>query len=380
MHTFEPELTDAERDAAITYWTTASADATDEERTAAWTAILRQLGASRAAWAVEAMRPEVDGAGVPQFPDAPRRDSTWTRAATSLLLPDRFVFRGWRRGKLVFEVTGKDIPDDLAIGPDPADLSDPQGAPLAWSTSSAWMVDFKEAVRMGMGVVVPLTGTDVSFDEIVVLGISNREPDAAGSDLARSLQGHLYTRGLAFPGYDAPTNNTPVTRAEWTTAPVMRTPQEVEKAVAAQLPGSGQPAVRLADALGFAAADVPGRPGRRDLLLAPGATERDDEVAVRYALKALGAYAQVTHSDGVAAAAVIGWLSTPEETQYFADFVRPRGPLPALRVGRQPYGVLPVTPLALWTTADAEPVPGDVLNRLNLLHGFIGRYRPMYRG
>ena len=199
VHSFEAELTDAEHAAAQQYWTTVSvAGVTDRDIAAGWTTILGQLGAARAAWAVEAMHPQTGAGGVLEFPDVGRRASTWTRAATSLLLPDRFVFRGWRRGKLVFEVTGADIPSDLAIGPDPTDLSQPGQHPLGWSAASAWMVDFDEALRVGMGALVPLTGTDVGFDEIVVVGVSDRRPDTASTDLARSLQGHLYTRGLAF--------------------------------------------------------------------------------------------------------------------------------------------------------------------------------------
>src|SRR5262249_61382434 len=34
--------------------------------------------------------------------------------------------------------------------------------------------------------------------------------------------------------------------------------------------------------------------------------------------------------------------------QHFIDYVRASGPLPALRVGRQPYGLLPTTSLSFW--------------------------------
>ena len=33
---------------------------------------------------------------------------------------------------------------------------------------------------------------------------------------------------------------------------------------------------------------------------------------------------------------------------HFIDYVRAGGPLPALRIGKQPYGVLPVTSLSAW--------------------------------
>ena len=45
-------------------------------------------------------------------------------------------------------------------------------------------------------------------------------------------------------------------------------------------------------------------------------------------------------------------------------YVRARGPVPALRVGAQPYGVLPVTSLDLWDDRDGSAVFADVLRRL----------------
>ena len=377
VHTFEPELTDTERNAATAYWTAVSAaGATDADRTAAWNRILGQLGAARAAWAVEVMHPTTD-APAPVFPDVPGRASTWTRAATSLLLPDRFVFRGWRGGNLAFEVTGSDVPKDLALGPDPAELSGSQPPPLGWSTASAWMVNFSEAVRVGMGVVVPLTGTDVTFDEIMVLGTSDRSPQTATADLATSLQGHLYTRGLAFPPVDAPTNNTPATRSEWTSAPAMRTPEEVAAAIAAQQPGSGQPAVVLADALGFGPAGAAAVPGRRDLVAARGGTDRDDDAPARHANDVLRILYTTFQGLLDAGGPTVGWLSSTQAADHFVNLIRARGPLPTLRVGRQPYGVLPVTSLALWADSGSTELPGDLITRLRLLHGLIGRYLPM---
>ena len=44
--------------------------------------------------------------------------------------------------------------------------------------------------------------------------------------------------------------------------------------------------------------------------------------------------------------------------EHFANFVRARGPLPALRIDTQPYGILPVAAFDRWTsnsTAGAEP-------------------------
>ncbi len=377
IQTFEPELTDTEYQAAQSYWTTVSAPAaTDDDKSAAWSTILTQLGPARAAWAVEVMHPTLDATGTPHFPDVGHRDTTWTQPATSLLLPNRFIFRGWRNGNIAFEVVGADVPAGLTFGPDPVELSGDQPPPFGWSTGAQWMIHFDEAVGVGMGVVVPLDGPNVAFDEIMVLGIvddvADDAPDDAATRLARSLQGHLYTNGMTFPPSDAPTNNTPGTRSDWTSAPTMRTPDEVAAAVAAEDPTGGQPAVRLADALGFTGPATPGQPGRRDLLTAAGGTDRDDEHDFSRSWQVFQALEPYLDDD-----TPTGWLTEPDIVTHFTAFVRPRGPLPPVRIGRQPYGILPVTPLALWVNAAGEPVPDQMVKRLLGLHGFIGRYLPM---
>lgn len=381
ISTFESEFTDAEYQAAQTYWTTVTAaGATDGDKSAAWSTILAQLGPARAAWAVEAMHPTVDAAGTPHFPDVGHRDSTWTRPAASMLLPDHFIFRGWRNDTIAFEVVGNQIPADLTFGPDPVELSGDQPPPFGWATGAAWMVDFDKAVTSGMGVLVPLDGPDVTFDEIIVLGVTEKLADDATDQLARTLQGHLYTDGMTFPASDAPTNNTPGTRSDWTSAPTMRTPDQVATAVAAEDPTSGQPAVALADALGFTGPATPGQPGRRDLLAALGGTDRDDERDFQrswqvYQILQGGMQLDPHDTD---APIPFGWLSEPDIAAHFTSFVRPRGPLPPLRIGRQPYGILPITSLALWNGIDdTAAVPALIADRLRGLHGFLGRFLPL---
>src|SRR6476620_1365703 len=93
IDTHEPELTDAEITAGRAYWNAAWAQqppSWDEDAA-------RQLVAGhvpeRAAWIATATRPtNVDsGDATPQFPDVPTRDASWTRAAHTTVLPDRWV-------------------------------------------------------------------------------------------------------------------------------------------------------------------------------------------------------------------------------------------------------------------------------------------------
>ena len=55
---------------------------------------------------------------------------------------------------------------------------------------------------------------------------------------------------------------------------------------------------------------------------------------------------------------MMGAPLTPDDCAWgrahFIDHVRAAGPLPALRIGRQPYGVLPVTSLGIWKPKAGE--------------------------
>jgi hypothetical protein len=58
--------------------------------------------------------------------------------------------------------------------------------------------------------------------------------------------------------------------------------------------------------------------------------------------------------------------------ELFRDYVRARGPLPALRIGNQPYGVLPLIDLDRWQpSSDAEAADGaiaEILRRMRDRH------------
>ena len=59
---------------------------------------------------------------------------------------------------------------------------------------------------------------------------------------------------------------------------------------------------------------------------------------------------------------------------HFIEFVRANGPLPAIRVGRQPYGVLPVTSLNGWRARAGEEKQRDAA-----LADFLNHVRDIWR-
>ena len=47
--------------------------------------------------------------------------------------------------------------------------------------------------------------------------------------------------------------------------------------------------------------------------------------------------------------------------EHFSSYVRARGPLPALRIGRQPYGVLPAISLDRWKDLEGGAIDAAVV-------------------
>ena len=62
---------------------------------------------------------------------------------------------------------------------------------------------------------------------------------------------------------------------------------------------------------------------------------------------------------------------------HFIDYVRANGPLPAIRIGKQPYGILPVTSLDAWKP---EPRSENQSTQEVVLHDFLLRLRSLWRG
>jgi len=272
---------------------------------------------------------------------------------TAALLPDRWLFVGYRRGKPVFQVAGSAIPANLPSGL--ADLDRPDGQEMvAWMKAQGlgWMVDFDEAVRKGMAVAVPLTGDAASdgLDELFVVGLRPGAAPVGAAALQTQLEALHYGRGACFARQGAPTNRTEgelaadpwadparVARGELDPAPVTR----------GDAPFVGANAWVLSQALGLGPGTVLDR--LQDA--------HDDELTRdQAALRALW-HGTAEHlldtmlaRDGkpFLADATRAWLY-----RWATDHLRAGGPLPTLRVGAEPFGVLPVSLLASPVAVDA---------------------------
>jgi hypothetical protein len=367
----EPLLTDAEVTHGHAYWSAVVRAAPTRAEAAAWRALATRFGANRAAWVALQTRPlnwtaaSTDPALPLQFPDAPAtKPDAWTVAPHTRVLPDRLVLLAWRGETLRVMQVGQPIDDVVVVGPAPiTDLEgdesltrDPLDQTLSLGESFRWVRDFDQAIEKGMAFRVTVAADDVAqgFDRLLVLGLKL----SAGADDAQALVEHLIDgHHYAQPGFEllrqgTPTNNTDSSDSGFSD----RERDTDESAVAETGPALFEPAddrsvardgQRLADFLGIA---------YLPLLHARGADRADhaEAVAMNRALYAgtLGYYLDHMLNE------VVSEKSLGALRRHFTDHVTGRGPIAAIRVGRQPYGILPTSALDRWrASTPTQPVP-----------------------
>src|SRR5262249_26377486 len=122
----------------------------------------------------------------------------WTRSPRTDLLPDRWCAVGLRDGVEVLRAWGAPIPDRMSLGPSPS-AAPADGAP--GDNDMQWILDFDQALAVGMALRVPLPAGDPgTFDRVLVVGVkASMAGRHAGERLERLLVAHRHTGGLALP-------------------------------------------------------------------------------------------------------------------------------------------------------------------------------------
>jgi hypothetical protein len=335
IHSHEPELTAGEIAVAEEYWTAvAEAQGDAAAIDAAWSRLAEAYDPNRAEWIARATRPGADG--LPRLDEVPRREGAWTRAPVARALPERFVALGYVAGQRVFTEWGEQVPERVAAGPEPEldadDTVERIGPPPADQTElplddgMRWLVDLEEAKRLGMAISVELRPEFASgLDRLIVLGVrSADDPTATAALLADQLQSHRFTEGLAVLGPAAPTNNTSTERSAATSERPRADPLRMRTPA-----GPGTVGAATVTALGL-------DPGTTDDVAGADRVDRHAEMHAALWPATLGYYAEQLLLPLLTDRIVDGLHD------HFVGYVRGRGPLPALRIGNQPYGLLPV--------------------------------------
>ncbi|HEX7312647.1 MAG TPA: hypothetical protein VF297_01930 [Pyrinomonadaceae bacterium] len=349
VDTHEEELTRDEIDWGLNFRAESARDPA-----LAWARLAAHFGPRRAAWVARAMDNYSD-ASPPKT-----RAASWTREPYTYVMPDRWFVVGYQGETALVRATGGPVKTPtLAVGPSPQTAASGAADP-----GTKWMTDFAEAERVGMGVRVALTGETAAaieangLDRLLVFGVlqSSTAADSAAR-LARLLDAHHFTRGLSFVPQSAPSNNTDDAPSAYAARDtdhdlsyrVERGPKMCDRGDEPSKESNGDLAAR---ALG-----VPASVFAHVRFAGPCADTMDaglEQKDARHMNNALWPATWGYYLSQMMAGVVTDRDHISDARRHFAGFVRARGPLPALRVGRQPYGLLPVTSLDRWQpTGDA---------------------------
>ena len=364
----EPLLTSIEVNAGQAYWQQTFTDGHEQD---AWTALLNVATPERAAWIVVSTTPtNVDGhtaQTMPMFPAVDTRPVNWHRVPEARGLPDRWIVSLFRGDTRSYQVVSEPVREGLALtlrlsgdsehgGVDQTvDLS---GDGLSVEPELRWAYDFDEALAAGMAVKIPLTVLDMAqgFSTLLVVGVRTGETaEDQAAQLDELLTAHRYTRGLAFIAQGTPTNNTSEAPSAY---PVNDPGGTVSFPIArgSALAGTGTDGARFATALGLPATVV-------DHVAGAG---RDEQTRAQAMVRALWP-ATIGYFLDQLLAPEVSTATAEAVREFMSGWVRPRGPLPAVRVGAVPYGVLPVSAWSQWAARPSEDAPvglSDLLVRI----------------
>jgi hypothetical protein len=305
------------------------------------------------------------------------KQQSWSRAPRVNVMPDRFVVMGYQDKKKVFEVVGNHVPAPLIVGPDPNAAPEDRiekdaNGDIVVNADMRWMVDFDEAIRKGLGFKVDITPVQAraGFERIVALGVRLSTDEQAGSGMVETLIEHhrLSRKGFAILKQGTPTNNTDAEGAGYQS---LDSPDEsfddLKKEKLFEVEDDwfkkkdGQ---WLAESLGI----------KNDSLFKvknSGHTDQIEGRAMNIALfpTTLGYMMETlmrpVFSDGDIA----------DTRLFFNRFVSGRGLVPAVKIGKQPYGILPTTAFSkIRWTMKGKDTPGPAVTNVSPgKTGYIGR-------
>ncbi len=394
----EQLLSATEAAATVVYWTAIWAAGHDGAAQAAADATLRaEVGDVRAEEIITEYRPDDDGRQsdpnavveivfleFPPAADVPTQRLPWSRPAVVDALPERFVLLAYRGGTEVVNELGALIPSPLPAGPDPladqADQIHQDGADLDFGDLD-WMADFDEAVRVGMGFRVDLDATDVAqgFDQLLVLGVRLCADRNEGQDIVETLftRHRDGTAGLSLLPTGAVTNNTEEAGSGYGASD---DPDDTFDLVLGGLQPLSRVADRTARSDGQWLADTLGVDlATFDRTANARGTSMCEARAMNTALwPATWGYAMESMMGPVFNDSIV------ESTRwFFTQFVSGRGLVPSIRIGDQPYGILPTTAFSRsiwlergeWSTPPDPSQPDGSRSYLAGLSGVLNRMR-----
>lgn len=294
-------------------------------------------------------------------PDVQFRARSWTRPVESVL-PERWVFVTYRgRERKIY--LGSRILEPLAMTPDPSSAGPESLSRLITTTRGdysiddkvRWTVDFGRAVQVGMGIEIG--DAAAGFDRLIVVGVKSSLTALETSRLVEKLfDAHHYTRGVALVRQGSPTNNTegrPTSYPREENAGSLSFGIERQRA---PLDREFSHHCLPKETDGYALSLMLGVPSG---VFANVERAYETEIQRSRLMKrvlwpgTLGYYMQQLMDP------IFGAPAIANARTFFEEYVMPRGPAPAFRIGSTPYGVLPIAALREWAPRTFGSVEGQ---------------------
>lgn len=348
------ELTEREERAGQAYWRAVWGSTDSAAITAAREWLAGRCGHYRALWVATATTPLSEAApGDLVFPKLVLRAAD--EPVRAKLLPDQWMVRLYNSAQqLVHTTFTSKVLAGLPVAPKLVGMNDAASLDAFLAGQGLeWTINVQKAVDVGMAVRIPLANVPNPVGALLVTGVrADRDPLAEGAELDALLNAHWYTKGVDIVPQGTPTNNTDAGRSGVSVdAPDMDELFECEESERPLAPGGRAVLfaadsammyrVPAADAVSLAFGRV-----RANTLDRTAHAEAADGVASWAMNLAIGYATLGDYIDGPLAminGRIAPGAQAPALRAWYADWVRGGGPLPVVRCGAQPYGLLPIT-------------------------------------
>lgn len=342
----------------------------------------------------------------PRSQDVDTKLAAWSQAARVTTFPDKFVLLGYQEvnPEPVVHELGEPIADPLIVGPDPGmdisqvlkavygdsfkDFTEDEKAAkyieyLSERSETKWLFDFEEAIKVGMGFKVDISKAvhDQGFERLFVLGVKLSADEGNGQSLLEELikNHHFGDSGFSILPQGTATNNTEDSKSAYSETEDSdeayaryhsNTPQDDPTQEAEKLDGRW-----LAELLGINIENA-------TLNLTAGYYQKD-QCEARAMNTALWNATIGYFMESMLTPVFSEWQRNMTRW-FFINHVSGRGRVPAIRIGDQPYGILPVTTISKigWLTQDDTELSkqySDHLPVLNQIYSVLRKVREDWR-
>jgi hypothetical protein len=295
---------------------------------------------------------------------------TWSYASVTDVMPDNFVFNLYNGNGTIDKFVGNAIDPLLITGIDPdfddnnpSFLRDDVTGEITVGDDILWLTDFDRAEEKGMAIRIELTNSQAvnGVEKLIVLGVkASKDASESKALLEKLFVDHHYSEGgfEIFP-QGAPTNNTEEKGSGYSSKDLGAEESFAQERLEPLFTTTTEDFSKkdgqwLAEALGLGT----------DVFQHVRNSDGEDIISAMHMNQALfqgtlGMFMQVMLKE---------WFLQANKTtaginefrDFFVNYISARGFVPAIRIGKQPYGILTTTAYSKWKSTVSKSIPDYV--------------------